>query len=199
MSLAKYVDGGHSNDLLIVAFGGHAKLMGGIPPFEFLNFLKANFPTADKHFYIDIHSCCYSKGIDKITNNIEETVEYLSNEIKDYKKVVFIGSSGGGYAAILFGSMLNIHSVISFIPTTIIRKTNVDPKYKNLRPFINKTTNFHLYGDIKITDTMDCHHISHCENIAIGPNTIIYKKNGLDLKKMRNSGELLDLFKRHIL
>jgi predicted esterase YcpF (UPF0227 family) len=198
MSLTKLIDVGHSKDLLIVTFGGHAKKMGGIPPFEFLNFLKKNFPNADKQFYIDINACCYSKGIAGITNNVEETVEYLSNEIKEYKKVVFIGSSGGGYAAILFGSILNIHSVISFIPTTIIRKTNVNPKYKNLRPFINETTLYHLYGDIKITDTMDCHHISHCENIAIGSNTIIYKKNGLDLKKMRDSGELLQLFQRHV-
>jgi hypothetical protein len=48
-------------------------------------------------------------------------------------------------------------------------------------------------------DKIDCHHISHCENVAIGQNTIVYKKNGIDLKNMRDSGELLELFKRHIL
>ena len=45
---------------------------------------------------------------------------------------------------------------------------------------------------------MDCHHISHCENVEIGKNTIIYKKNGINLKNMRDSGELLKIFKMNI-
>ena len=198
MNLTKLVDVGHSNDLLIVSFSGHGKKMGGIPPFEFLNFLKKNFPNTDKQFYIDIYSACYSKGIGGISTNIEETVTHLSQQIKGYKKVVFIGSSGGGYAAILFGSLLNVATVITFIPTTIVRRTHVDPKYKNLRSFINNTTMYHLYGDVQITDIMDCHHISHCKNVEIGKNTIVYKKNGINLKNMRDSGELLHIFLCHI-
>jgi len=199
MSLTKLKDGGYSNDLLIVCFAGYGKKMGGIPPFEFLNFLRKYFPNTDKQFYIDIHYSCYSKGIAGITNNIEETTQHLSKEIEGYKNVVFVGSSGGGYAAILFGSLLNVNTVIAFIPTTIVRKTDVDPKYKNIRSFINQTTLYHLYGDTKITDIMDCHHISHCENVQIGKNTIIYKKHGIHLKDMRDSGELLRIFKMHIL
>jgi hypothetical protein len=198
MSNAKLEDVGYSNDLLIVSFGGYARNIGGILPFEFLNFLRIHFPNTDKQFYIDSHACCYSKGLNGISRNIDETVMYLSHQIKKYKKVVFIGKSGGGYAAILFGSLLNISTVIAFIPTTIIRTTKVEPKYKNIRPFINKTTMYYLYGDTKRTDVMDCHHISHCKNVETGPNIIVYEKDGIDLQTMRDSGELFQIFKTHI-
>jgi hypothetical protein len=196
--LTKVIDVGHSNDLIIVTFGGYANKFGGIPPFEFLNFLKNNFPNTDKQFYIDIHSCCYAKGIAGITNNIKETVDHLSQQIKGYKKAVFVGTSGGGYAAILFGSLLNIDTVIAFIPTTIVRKANVESNYKNLSTVINQTTKYYLYADTKIKDNMDSHHISHCENVAIYPNVVIHKLFDVKLKEMRNSGELLKIFNKHI-
>lgn len=196
--LTKITDIGHSSDLIIITFGGYANKFGGIPPFEFLNFLKKHFDNTDKQFYIDIYSCCYAKGIGGITNNIEETVQHLSEQIKGYKKVVFIGTSAGGYAAILFGSLLNVDVVIGFIPTTIIRKANVECKYKNLSSIVNQTTKYYLYADTKIKDTMSSHHISHCENVAIHPNVVVNKLFDLKLKEMRNSGELLKIFNKHI-
>ena len=51
-------------------------------------------------FYID--KCWYHKGIHDITNNIDETVLYFNTIIKagNYKKVIFMDVSAGGYAAI---------------------------------------------------------------------------------------------------
>jgi hypothetical protein len=195
---SRLLDVGYSNELLIIAFGGVAKKFGGIQPFEFLNFLKKHYPNIDKHFYVDQYCACYNEGIKGITNNIEETLTYLRNQIKKYKKIVFVGVSGGGYAAILFGSLLNIDTAIAFIPTTILRKTHANGKYSNLRPFINQTTKYYLYGDVKYKDELDCHHINHCLNIAIYPNVFLTKLYDLDLKDMRDSGYLFEIFNKHI-
>jgi hypothetical protein len=181
-----FIDNG--SDTLVVSFGGYAKQMGGILPFEFLNFLQKNFPTVDKLFYIDKHRNSYHKGIKKISTNIPETVKYLSNKVKTYKSVTFIGNSSGGYAAILFGSLVeNVQKVIAFIPQTILHEKN-KTCYTNLRTVINSTTQYHIYGDLSATGT---HHISHCENIEHFPNVNVTRMETVNLKNMKESGELL--------
>ena len=115
--------------------------------FDFFNYLPNNFKNVDLHFYGDLDEYCYHKGIQGISHNIESTVKYLKEKINNrYKKVIFMGLSGGGYAAILFGSLLNVDHVIAFFPTTILvqNRENYDKKYKDLRPYINKITQYHL-------------------------------------------------------
>jgi len=179
-------------DTLIVSFAGNAKLFGGIPRFEFVNFLKQF--NVSKHFYIDEHNDLYHKGLIG-TTSIDETVTYLKNEIKQYKRVLFLGNSGGGYAAILFGSLLEVNMVLAFVPQTIRRNDIVDEKYRDISHFINNKTKYYIYGDTSIINPLDCHHISHCERIAHHPNVFLIKKNGLYLKEMRDSGELFDILK----
>jgi len=118
-------------------------------------------------FYIDKNQCWYHKGIYDITNNIDETVLYLNNIIKDgkYEKVIFMGTSAGGYASILFGSLCNnVNNVISFIPQTMLNNP-IDLNYSNLKNIINKNTKYIIYGDTSIQNKNDNHHIRHCENI----------------------------------
>jgi hypothetical protein len=181
-----------NSDTLIVSFAGYAKIFGGIPMFEFVNFIETHFKHVSRHFYIDNHVNSYHQGIHEITNNIDETVNYLKNEITNYKNVIFLGVSSGGYAAILFGSLLNIKYVLAFIPQTIRRNknANIDEKYRDIRGFINNTTKYYIYGDLSITEINHCHHISQCERISHHPNVTLVKKQHIDLKTMRNSGEL---------
>ena len=42
------------------------------------------------------------------------------SSVKRYKKTVSVGASAGGYAAILFGNLLNFSKVIAFNPQTAI-------------------------------------------------------------------------------
>jgi hypothetical protein len=175
---------------LIVCFGGMALQMGGIPPFEFLKYLSHVYSNdCDLIFYVDRYQCCYHRGIQGISNNIDETVIYLNQKISqnNYDKVIFMGTSAGGYAAILFGSLCNVNNVISFIPKTILNNP-VDKKYKNLYNFINSNTTYILFGDVNIKNVDDCHHISQCENLKDFPNTKIIKINDVNLKKMRDTG-----------
>ena len=182
-----------TSDTLIVSFAGNAKLFGGIPRFEFVQFLKQY--DVSKHFYLDEYSDLYHKGLAGITRSIDETATYLKNEIKDYKRVIFLGNSGGGYAAILFGSLLEVATVVAFVPQTIRHNNVVDEKYRDSSIFINNKTNYYIYGDTSILNPQDCHHISHCERIAHHPNVFLTKKNGLHLKEMRDSGELFNILK----
>jgi hypothetical protein len=183
----------HQSDTLIISFASYNRLFGGIRRFEFLNFLNTHFADVDKKFYIDDFSDLYHKGIAGISKNIDETVEYFKKEIEGYKHVVMIGVSCGGYAAILFGSLLNVSSVVAFVPQTVRIKKDVDEKYRDIQPYINDSTVYTIYGDTSIQNVNDVHHIRHCERIADFPNVRIIKKEGMDIRKMRDNGELYDI------
>ena len=179
-----------NSDTLIVSFAGHDKKYGEIQKFEFLNFLEKHFPNVSRHFYVDKFLKSYHTGFYGITNNIDETVIYLQNEIKNYTNVLFLGVSSGGYAAILFGSLLNITSVLAFIPQTFLRAKNVNEKYRDIKPFINDTTKYYIFGDKSILDVNSYHHIFHCERISYHKNVYFFIKNNFNLTKMRDNGEL---------
>jgi hypothetical protein len=181
----------NNSKILICCFGGMALKLGGIIPFEFLNYLSNTYNNKyDLLFYIDKNQCCYHKGIDGITNNIEETVLYLNNKIskRKYKTVIFMGVSAGGYASILFGSLCdNINYVVSFIPKVKLTKP-FDRKYGNLKDVINPKTKYILIGDTNIKNIDDSHHISQCEILEKEKNVDVIRVNGVDLKKLRNIG-----------
>ena len=191
MSEHKIIKHGATN--LIICFGGMALLMGGIPPFEFLNYLSNTYTTdTDMYFYIDKNQCWYHKGIDGITKNIDDTVVYLNNikYSKNYKKVIFMGVSAGGYASILFGSLCNVSNVISFIPNTKYHNNMIDPRYYNLCTVINNKTDYILYGDTNVKNINDTHHISQCENLNKYNNVKIIYHKGVCMKKLRDNNTI---------
>jgi hypothetical protein len=189
---------GTISDTLIVTFASYNKTFGLLPRFEFANFLENHFSNVDRHFYVDHILDLYHKGIRGISANIDETVVYLKGEIAKYKNVIFVGVSAGGYAAILFGSLLNIQSVLAFIPQTLRLKPHIDERYRDISPYINGHTQYYLYGDMSIINETDCHHISHCERISHHPNVFLVKKNRFNAKQMRDNGELLEIFTKLI-
>ena len=191
MSELKIVNNQSKN--IIICFGGMLLKMGRILPFEFLKYLSKIYKkNTDLYFYIDKNQCWYHRGIDGITNNIDDTVVYLNNIIKQkkYKKIIFMGVSAGGYASILFGSLCNVTNVIAFIPRTTFHKKMINLKYFNLKNIINNTTTYTLYGDISVKNKNSNHHISQCENINNFKNVRIIKYYILDVKKLRNNGTI---------
>ena len=178
MSVTSEIEKINGNKYFIVCFGGIALKMGGIIPFEFVNYVSSIYTNVcDLIFYIDKNQCLYHNGIESISNNIDETVVYLKEKIGKHKydKVIFMGTSAGGYAAILFGSLCNVTNVISFIPPTKLI-SNKYTKYRDLKDVINSNTRYILYGDTCITNINDCHHISHCENLKEFTNIKINAK-----------------------
>lgn len=188
-----------TSNTLIVSFAGHNLKYGVVPKIEFSNFLNKHFSHIDAQFYVDHHCKCYHQGIKEETINIDETVDYLKNKIKNYERVICLGVSAGGYAAILFGSLLNVDTVIAFIPPTLLKRKTLDEKYRDVAPHINTTTKYHLFGDASLRDETNPHHISHCERISMFPNVHITKFNGINLSVMRNNGVLLDIMTKIII
>lgn len=188
------LDDKENSDTVIVAFSGNALKFGLIPVFEFYNFLNKHFPQYSKHFYIDTKIKHFHYGISNMSDSVESTVEYLRGKIQNYKNVVFMGVSSGGYAAILYGSLLNVSDVISFIPQTILRGEGFNDNYRNLKPYINNITNYHIYGDPCIKNKLDCHHMSHCYNIEDFDNVVIWGiPHCVEMSTVRNSGQLFDI------
>jgi hypothetical protein len=187
MSELKIINGSKN---LIVCFGGMALQFGGFLPFEFLNYLSSIYNnTFDLLFYIDTDQCWYHKGFKNITNDIDETTSYLNNIILNgkYEKTLFMGTSAGGYAAILYGSLCNVNFVISFFPQTILENP-INPNYANLKNIINKNTEYVLYGNKTNKNKKDLHSIYHCENIECFENVAIIKNVVINMKNLRDSG-----------
>lgn len=55
----------------------------------------------------------YLGGLKGIGKNINHTIAFLKKEFALYNKVLCIGSSAGGYASLLFGSLLKVNKVIT--------------------------------------------------------------------------------------
>ena len=113
-----------SADVLLFVFGG-IKNGIGMPFFEFNNFLK-QYKNLSKVFIRDINQAWYHKGLTGISEEIATTLDYIKQITKEktYTKIIFIGNSAGGYAALLFGNLLNINKVIAFAPQTFINRKN---------------------------------------------------------------------------
>jgi hypothetical protein len=176
---------------LLIAFGGMAMSLGGILPFEFKKTLDDHFPDIDSIFFIDRHQKWYHKGIEGISTNIEETVGYLSAIVGKYESVCCLGTSAGGYAALLFGSILNVRTVVAFVPQTLVDFDGMDGSYRNLKHVINHKTKYVIHGDLSVMDYNDNHHISQCENIESFTNVQVIRNSSLDLKQWRSSGSLV--------
>ena len=168
-----------------------------MPVFEFKNFLNKTIPNYSSLYLIDRNQCWYHKGLKGRTHDIPSTIRFLRKKIRRYSEVTFIGVSMGGYAAILFGSLLNVKNVISFIPQTIINKSHAkteNRKFFNLKRFINTTTNYQIYGNPNCPAKSN-HSISHCNNINLYDNVTLITRDDFCLKQMRDSGELENIIK----
>lgn len=69
---------------------------------------------ATKHIFLrDIKKQWYLNGINEELNSIEKLFAFLKIETAGYKTIA-LGSSAGGYAAVLFGSMLRAEMIYTF-------------------------------------------------------------------------------------
>lgn len=88
---------------------------------NFFEWYHSRITIASKHIFIrDIFKQWYLAGINKNINTPEKLIEFLKKETEGYK-VVTIGSSAGGYAAILYGSFINTQYTLAFNPQLEIR------------------------------------------------------------------------------
>lgn len=186
-------------DTIVVSFAGHGLKFGGVPRIEFKQFISSKFPHIDALYVVDVNRKCYHYGIQGVSTSIEDTTEYIRNITNPYKKKVFIGVSAGGYAAMLFGSLLNVENVLAFVPQTLLRSPKFKDEYRELLPFLNKQTQYKLIGDSNISNSLHIHDISHCDRVAHLPNVKVIKLQDVSVAHMRSNGMLYDFLKSVIL
>jgi hypothetical protein len=117
------VERGPDPSVLIVAFTGFA---GGLsmPTFDFLR--STELLNYNRILLCDNSRTCYLNGIPPVANDVGALQALLRQHIDQLapKYTMFIGSSGGSHAAILFGYLLGADFVHAFSP-----HTNIDPAH----------------------------------------------------------------------
>lgn len=108
-----------ANDLVGVGGGPPAAGPGAAaPPFEFFN-LVGGAPVG-KILVRDLDQIFYQRGVRGLGATIDEVVEGLRPLVAGRDRVVFVGQSAGGYAAILLGALLGVDEVLAFSPQTFL-------------------------------------------------------------------------------
>lgn len=125
---------------------------------------------ATKHIFVrDVFKQWYIRGINAQCNNIEALAALLKEEAKGMK-VVTVGSSAGGYAAIVLGSLLQAEYVLAFnaqLDINLIAPRNpFVARYQNTKwggyfstkQHINPNTQyFYFYSHLSPQDMQQCH------------------------------------------
>ena len=104
---------------LLLTFGG-MKSTAGLVAFEFVA-LTADMPVK-KMFVRDPRQSWYHRGMPSHGNNLESIAELLQKIVaeQDVDRLVTVGSSAGGYAALAFGALLGADRVLAFGPQTTL-------------------------------------------------------------------------------
>lgn len=132
---------------------------------DFYEMYHTRLNSAYKHIFVrDIKKQWYIGGINSIINSPELLLKFLKKETEGYS-VITIGSSAGGYAAMLYGSLLNAKHVFSFNGqfevNTLLKTSNkqIDPllfmyaeselaHYFDLRDFVNKEIVIYYFSSL---------------------------------------------------
>lgn len=117
-----YTDFESESDVMLVAFGGLKGGVGRILPFEFFNLTK---DIETKKLYVrDPKQMWYHLGVPGAEGSVRSVAQHLRPIVsgQNPRRVVVVGNSAGGYAALLFGCVLNVDMVIAFSPQTFLNK-----------------------------------------------------------------------------
>jgi hypothetical protein len=115
--------------------------------------------SAKKHIFLrDIRKQWYLGGVNEYLDTPSKLLEFLKSETSGYR-VITVGSSAGGYAALLFGSLLKCESVYAFNA-----QLNLKVIMKNSNPFVDPIL-FDRVNDISWVNYFDLSNfISSCTN-----------------------------------
>jgi pimeloyl-ACP methyl ester carboxylesterase len=197
---------------LLVAFGGMRGQLG-MPPFEFF---KATGAIPVKRLFVrDLRQAWYHRGIPGHGSSIEGVAESLGELVARHgvERLVVAGNSAGGYAALLFGSLLGADAVLCFAPQTVIELDvlaemddhrwdeqleellaagDLDPRWTDLRRALpgarRGATRYELYFDHSFTtDRLHAERLAGLEGVRL--HRFDGGAHGI-AREMRETGEL---------
>jgi hypothetical protein len=170
------------SEVMLIAFAGNGGRLG-MPIFEFFNILS-DVP-ATKVFLKDPNVTWYQDGVPGFGDDVLEVAENIKKLALENgaRKIVTIGNSAGGYAAILFGVLIGADNVLAFSPNTKITREDdsyfpetlrqmlaasqrSSPFFRNLRQVILKyNTKSRIYAFYSQFDRFDERHISNISDL----------------------------------
>ena len=199
-----YVKIGNNNKKLIVSFAGN-----GPPQKDFFQRKTSLMELKYHHndfdvLYLRNQRKWYLGGLTGIGKNINHTIAFLKKEFAKYDKVLCTGNSAGGYASLLFGSLLNVNKVITTIAQTdlqycvdnlpdghngkqnLIKRLKQCPvtwsKYNKISNVLNNNVSYNVYydGDEKAKHDNDLvlHGDYHYDEIKHFPNVSKFNSEG---------------------
>lgn len=158
-----------------------------MPPFEF--YRAASILDDSKIFLRDPAQAWYQRGLPGIGPDIHSVADYLRQAIErsQASHVTFVGNSMGGFAAILFCSLLKTGRAVAFAPQTFVSarlrqlhgdtrwSTQIDSMHASgapgdvyeLRPWIDQhhpDTRADLY--VSRRDALDSAHVDQLAGLA---------------------------------
>lgn len=139
---------------------------------------KLQEKAAKQIFVRDIYKNFCIEGINAEFNSHYKVAEKLKMLTQGYK-VVTVGSSAGGFMAILFGCLLNAEAIYAFSPQISLEiynkyhpiryfdKYRVEQQYMDLKQLINeyKGTLYFFYANACDEDIAQYEHIADLENV----------------------------------
>jgi len=138
-------------------------------------------------FLRDRYLSWYTKGVYGFSKSLEDTKNKLEEEIIEIKpnKIITIGLSSGGFAALYFGNLLKVNHIIASSPQIIINNYSIKYYYNKLKHIDNEISVLPLNDNIDI-------HIFWCKfDNFIG----IDKKNNGHIEQNRNDEKQYELVK----
>ena len=186
---------------LVIFFGG---IVGGfgLTLFEFASF--ADSLDASKIFVRDLDQCWYQRGVRGLGSSIDETAEAVRVRIASLRptRVVTVGNSAGGFAAGIFGALLDADASHAFSPQTLVGlpmlrlgdvrwpvemiRTELSPdrRYRDLAKFASDRLTVHYSTAVR----RDARHARRLEGKA---KLRSHESGGHELvKTLRDKGEL---------
>jgi hypothetical protein len=199
---------------LILAFGGIKGALG-MPTFEF--YQSSSIINESRVFFRDFSQNWYHSGLRGVTPDVPATASYIRSLIDRVapEEVIFIGNSMGGFAAILFSTLLDTGRVVSFSPQTFIspfkrlragdtrwkwevldtyRSSLFKPKHYDLRHLLDHSPR-HNRIDIYVSslDRLDMVHVREIANFS-NVQLHVYEVGGHRLvKDLRDAGLLQEI------
>lgn len=116
-------------DTLLLTFGSMIKDATGEPPYALVNSCTRLKQRLDLRFAVGLararRNDWYLGGIATLGTDIPTTGEKLREVCERYRRVICVGNSMGGYAALVFGAIIDADRVIAFSP-----QTRIDPAFR---------------------------------------------------------------------
>ena len=129
-----------TTDTIIVCFQSRA--VQNLNKFEWLESIKRLNLNCGILIIKDYSSKWYLSRLRNIGKNHRHTVSFIKNKVESYNKRIFIGSSMGGFGALLYGTICNANLIFAFSPQTNLRKNITNQRQLWRIPFVKE------YGDL---------------------------------------------------